>query len=169
MAKPLTSPQRAEDERPLYDRDFYRWTQEQAALLRGADALKPHGEAPRGVWQDLDWENLAEEIETLGRSERNEIESRLMVLLLHLLKWAYQRDHRSRSWEATIVEQRRRIAKRVLDNPSLRSYPQLIFAEEYSTARLKAAGETDLPLETFPERCPFSVDQALDEAFGPGE
>ena len=87
---------------PLYDQDFYAWTQQQAVLLRA-----------KGVWRELDYGNLAEELESLGKRDRRELERRLEVLVMHLLKWCYQpeRRERSRSWRSSIREQRRRLAR----------------------------------------------------------
>jgi hypothetical protein len=140
-----------------YDDDFHAWTQEQARLLRA------------GRFSDLDIENIAEELETLGRSQKREIVSRLAVLLVHLLKWMVQRDGRSNSWRATILEQRQRIQEELDDSPSLRRWPGSRLAREYELARLKASGETGLPLEAFPAACPFTIAQVLDPAFLPGD
>src|SRR5215510_1676844 len=96
---------------PLYDHDFYAWTQEQAALLRAKKS------------RELDYPNLAEELEALGKRDRRELEHRLEVLVMHLLKWRYQseRRERSRGWRSTIREQRRRLARLLQDSPSLRA------------------------------------------------
>ena len=112
-------------------------------------------------------ENLAEEIESLGRSERYEIESRLKVLLVHLLKWRYQPQAQSNGWKGTIREQRARIARRIGDSPSLRGYPEEILADEYSFAVPQAADETGLSEDAFPAACPFTVEQILDPGFLP--
>ena len=133
-----------------YEADFARWCAEQGALLRD------------GKLEALDRENLAEEIETLGRSEKGEIENRLNVLLLHLLKWKYQPQQRSGSWKATIVEQRARLAKRLRENPSLKSYPAEIIEEEYAIARIKAADESRLPETSFPPACPMTISEILE-------
>lgn len=154
MAEPLKKP-----EPTLYDRDFYAWTQEQGARLRGRAAFDGRG--------DIDWENAAEEIESLGESQRSEIESRLTVLLTHLLKWRFQPEGRSSSWKGSIVEQRGRIRRRLIKSPSLKDYPAEVLAEEYGYARLRAAGETGLPEETFPLECPFTIEEALDPEFYP--
>ena len=77
-----------------YDDDFFAWTQEQARLLRD------------GELADIDVENLAEEIESMGRSVRRELRNRLALLIMHLLKWRFQPAFRSRSWSSTIIEQR---------------------------------------------------------------
>jgi len=93
----------------LYDTDFYGWTQQQADALR------------TGNLAGVDLDNLIEEIESMGRSEKRELESRIEVLLMHLLKWRYQWGLRSRSWQLTIEDQRDRIAKHLRENPSLKS------------------------------------------------
>lgn len=141
----------------LYEQDFYQWTQEQAALLR------------EGAWQDLDGANLAEEVESLGRSERNALESRLEKLLLHLLKWRYQPDKRVRghSWEDTIREQRRRLSRLLSQNPSLQPTLPAVLADSYLYVRQRAQLQTRLPLATFPEVCPWTAEQVLDGDFWP--
>ncbi|WP_082529372.1 DUF29 domain-containing protein [Aurantimonas sp. Leaf443] len=145
----------------LYETDFYAWTQDQGARLRARAGFDNRG--------DIDWENAAEEIESLGRSEKREIENRLAILVLHLLKWRYQPTRRSRSWQATIIEQRRRIAREVLASPSLAAYPAAVLAEEYDFVRRKAAVETRQPETLFPPRCPFTIEEILDPAFYPEE
>ncbi|MCQ0988260.1 DUF29 domain-containing protein [Jiella marina] len=138
-----------------YDRDFFLWTRDQAEALR------------QGRWTALDIANLVDEVESLGRWEKREIESRVLVLMIHLLKWAYQPDARSTGWRGTIEEQRRRIGMVLRDSPSLKSFPSEILDGEYRVARVKAAGETGLAEETFPVSCPFTIDQVLDEGFFP--
>jgi hypothetical protein len=140
---------------PSYAGDFYAWSQDQGRRLREA---RPNS---------LDWENLAEEIERLGRSEKGELENRLNILVLHLLKWQYQPAGRKPGWRATILEQRNRIARRIAESPSLAGYPASVLPEEYETARLKAAGETRLSVKRFPEDCPFTPEQILDPEFWP--
>ncbi len=141
----------------LYEADFFRWTQEQGRVLRERRA------------SDVDWENVAEEIETLGRSEKNEIAGRLNVLLLHLLRCQFQPEMRSTSWRGSVVEQRKKLQRLLRENPSLRDYPAQILDEEYEIARLKACGETGLPLETFPAAAPYQIDQILSDIFYAGE
>ena len=140
-----------------YDADFFRWTQEQAAFLKN------------GEWSKLDVANLVDEVETLGRSEKQEIRSRIMVLMQHLLKWTHQPAGRSNSWRGTIVEQRKRIILALKENPSLKSFPTQVLADEYETARLKAAGETHLAEAVFPSTCPFTIEQILDERYYPDD
>jgi hypothetical protein len=141
---------------PAYGEDFHAWTLDQAERLR---ALRPAG---------LDWANLAEEMESLGRSEKREIESRMAVLVLNLLKWCFQPEGRSNSWRSSIVEQRRRLAKELAASPSLRSYPAEVLSDEHEFARPKAAEETGLPLDAFPVSCPFRIEDILDPSFWPG-
>ena len=140
---------------PLYDTDFYAWTQQQAALLRVEK------------WEDLDYPNLAEEIESLGKREQHELAHRLMRLLQHLLTWQYQSVRHGRSWRSTIVEQRQRIAKQLRESSSLRSALPAMLEEEYHLARLKAGDETRLPEAIFPQTCPWTVEQLLDDTFWP--
>lgn len=143
----------------LYDIDVAEWSEQQAALLRRRAA----GELVND--RDLDWTNIAEEIEDVGSRQRDQIESRLAVLLAHLLKWQFQPEARSGSWRGTIVEARNRIARVIRKNPSLRSYPAAVLAELYPDARNEAAAETGLG--DLPEACPWTVGQVLDQAFWP--
>jgi hypothetical protein len=139
---------------PDYETDFYAWTQEQAAALRD------------GKWDTLDRANLAEEIESLGRSERYAIESHLQNLLTHLLKWRYDpATEPRRGWRITIRNARLDIAKRALGH--LQHYPAQYLATAYRHAREDAADETDLPLATFPEACPWPIAQVLAADFWP--
>ncbi|CAO3406594.1 DUF29 domain-containing protein [Azospirillum largimobile] len=143
-----------------YDEDFYAWTQAQAQELRRAGAERNN--AP------VDWENVAEEIESMGRSQKSEIDSRLGVLLVHLLKWMFCPDLRERcerGWRLTVREQRKKLLKDIKDSPSLRPYIADVFAEVYSDARLRAAVEADVPDGHFPVEPPFTLDQALDPAY----
>jgi hypothetical protein len=139
----------------LYDQDFYAWANEQAALLRS------------GNLSAADIGNIAEEIESMGRSEKRELVNRLTVLLLHLLKWQFQPSHRGVSWEATIEVQRRDLTDHLKDNPSLKSSLPEITGRAYGNARIEAAAETRLGRKTFPESCPWSFDQIMDEEFWP--
>jgi len=138
-----------------YDRDYHAWLTQQAALL-----------AERR-FTELDLDNLIDEIQDLARSEKREIENRLNVLLVHLLKWAHQSAQRSGGWASTIIEQRARLLKRLQESPSLRGYPAEVLDEEYAIAREKAAAETGLRAATFPKSCPYTIDQVLDPDFLP--
>ena len=139
----------------LYEADFYAWTQEQARLLRERQ------------WTSLDLDSLVEEIETLGRQERQELVNRLGVLLGHLLKWQYQSENRSNSWKATIREQRRRILRLLDSSPSLQPYLEEALQLGYEDGVDLAVRETNLPDLTFPSTCVYSLEQALDAEFLP--
>jgi hypothetical protein len=139
----------------LYDRDFYAWTQEQAALLRS------------GQWDQLDIPNLVEEIEALGRQERRELVNRLGILVGHLLKWQFQPQQRSKSWTATIIEQRQEIQELIADNPSLKSYLVEAIEKAYQKGILLVAKETPLSLDDLPAQCPYTLDQVMDPNFYP--
>ena len=139
----------------LYDTDFYAWTQEQARLLR------------ERRWDALDLENLVDEVESVGRSDKRQIESRLEILLAHLLKWRFQPGGRGASWIATIFEQRRRLIGLIEESPSLRAFAHREVYNSYPTARLMAAKETGVALGVFPEECPFSAERALDIGYYP--
>lgn len=138
-----------------YEADYAQWCAEQGALLR------------QGRLVDLDRANLAEEIESLGRSDKREIESRLKVLLVHLIKYKFQPEGRSGSWRATIREQRVRIGEVLRESPSLRDYPAEALAEEYSLAIPEAVEEAKLAEGLFPDACPFATSQILDPDFFP--
>ena len=139
----------------LYDDDFFAWTKEQAALLRSGDLSL------------VDVLNLAEEIESMGKSLRRELRSRLIVLLAHLLKWRHQPGFRSRSWSATAREQRRQIRELLTESPSLRSLITRELSRLYADARETAADETGLAETVFPAKCPFTPEQILAADFLP--
>jgi predicted nucleic acid-binding Zn-ribbon protein len=140
----------------LYERDFYAWANEQAALLR------------EGRLSVADIANIAEEIESMGRSEKRELVNRLDVLLLHLLKWQYQPERRGASWRVSIENTRDALTRHMTDNPSLKAKLPEAVADAYRTARRSAAVETGLELDTFPAGCPWTFEQAMDEGFWPG-
>lgn len=140
---------------PSYEGDFYAWSQEQGRRLR---EIRPNS---------IDWENLAEEIESLGKSQRSEIRNRLIVALSHLLKWAYQPENRTNSWRASVSGARNEILHELAESPSLRRYPGEVLARQYPVARLDASGETGLALEIFPEECPYTIEEVLDPDFWP--
>ena len=138
----------------LYERDFYAWAMREAGLLR---------RLARGdrVNDKLDAANLAEEIESLGRSEKRELSNRLRVLLLHLLKWQYQPERRGASWRATIREQRYGLETVLEESPSLRpTFPDAI-TTAYNRTLPTASDETGLPRKTFPTICPYTSEQIL--------
>jgi hypothetical protein len=138
-----------------YETDFYGWTQEQAALLRARRL------------DELDIDNLLEEVESMGKSEESDLESRLEILFMHLLKWVYEPELRGKSWVSTIKEQRRKIPRRLKKNPGLKSKLEEITAEAYEDARQSASDETGLPEQTFPKHCPWGLEEALNPEFWP--
>jgi hypothetical protein len=139
----------------LYEQDYCLWIEKTLDLLREKKL------------QELDLDRLIEEIEDMGNSQKDALESNLTVLLQHLLKWQYQLSHRSNSWKYTIAEHRRRLAKAFKKSPSLKRYFSEVFEESYLDARKLAAAETGLSLETFPISCPFQISDVLDEQFLP--
>ncbi len=139
----------------LYDSDFYAWSQEQARLLRA------------GKLGRADIEHIAEELESMGKTEKRELVSRLTILLAHLLKWQFQPDRRGSSWEATIAVQRDDLVDHLADNPSLKAVLPEAIASAYRKAVLTAHGETDLPTPVFAPHCPWSFDQIMDPHFWP--
>ncbi len=141
-----------------YDEDFYAWTQHQATILRSAQCPG-----------ELDAQNLAEEVEALGKSQRRELRSRLRVLVMHLLKWCYQPEGRidSHSWEDTIREQRKEIEDVLEDSPSLRQEVEPYILRDYGYAKDRAVRQTGLRPETFPETCPWTAERVLDTDFWP--
>jgi hypothetical protein len=139
----------------LYDRDFYRWTVQNAELLRAGRA------------SEADLEHIAEEIEDMGKREKRELISRLSVLICHLLKWQAQPERRSKSWTATIAVQRKDLAKLLVEMPSLRGYLAENLNEAHERAVILASQETFLPMEDFPITCPYPMDALLDLEFLP--
>ncbi|NEP02748.1 MAG: DUF29 domain-containing protein [Symploca sp. SIO2E9] len=141
----------------LYETDYLRWLETTVQKLRAQD------------YGNVDWQNLIEEIEDLGKSERRRLESNLAVILLHLLKWEFQPEQRKGGWEASIIEHRQRLRRALKDSPSLQPYLESIFAEIYAEARKRARAETGLPLDTFPIQCPYKTTEVLDDDFLPGD
>lgn len=140
----------------LYEKDFYLWTQTTAELLK------------QQKFDAVDWDNLIEEIETLGRSEKRAVRSHLVILLQHLLKWQFQPERRSSSWQNSIDNARDELAELLADNPSLSgSFLLESLPEVYSKARKKASDETTIYLENFPEECPYSLSEILHPEFLP--
>ena len=139
--------------RTTYERDFYSWLMEQARHLR------------EGRYEALDRDNLAEEIEALGREQFNKLVSALRVLMLHMLKWDHQTALRSRSWVLSIEEQRLEIADVLADNPGLRPRIAEAIVRAYRRARIEAAKETGLDEIIFPQACPYSFDDIMSRVF----
>jgi hypothetical protein len=139
----------------LYDQDFSYWIDQTVEQLRS------------GRWSELDVPNLIDELESIGKRDQRELENRLTVLLMHLLKWKYQPKRRCGSWINTLREQRRQIGKLLRDSPSLKPYLTNMFGECYADSRLDAVGETQLSPAVFPIECPFSVEDVLAQEFLP--
>ncbi|MFZ1828939.1 MAG: DUF29 domain-containing protein [Candidatus Competibacteraceae bacterium] len=139
----------------LYERDGYAWTLKNAELIR------------QGRLGEVDLEHLAEELESMGRSEWYELVDRLAVLLAHLLKWRFQPERRGNSWRLTIMEQRRQIQLRLRKSPSLRHEFDETFFEAYESAVLKAAKEMNVTELQLPSSCPFTAEQALGASYWP--
>lgn len=139
----------------LYEQDFELWLDNTIALLK----LRQ--------FEAVDLENLIEELLEMGRRHKRELKSRLVILLMHLLKWQYQPDKCSQSWIATLNEQRRELAFLLQDSPSLKSLITEVIPEAYDYARKDAARETRISLMVFPEVCPFTQKEILDSDFFP--
>ncbi len=139
----------------LYNLDFYQWTQRQVDLLRNEE------------YENLDLENLIEEIAAMAKRDRRELESRLKIILLHLLKWKYQPMCQSNRWADSLDEQRDEIAVLLRDSPSLRRELADLIVDAYARALRKAAKETKLATSVFPASCEWTMDQMLDQDFLP--
>jgi hypothetical protein len=139
----------------LYEIDYLAWIELTVSKLRSQDL------------DAIDWGNLIEEIEDMGKSARNSLKSNLRIILLHLLKWQYQPSHRSRSWQSSIIEHRLRIEDAFAESPSLKRYFVDVFDEAYLGAIQLASSETGIAKKTFPKLCPYAPEQVLDEDFLP--
>ena len=147
----------------LYEQDFFAWTKQQVNLLK------------EGRLRELDLPNLIEELEDMGRSNYRELESRLIVLVAHLLKWEYQwnqlqsqwKEFEGKSWRNSIIEQRIQLSGLLEERPSLQNFFQERLTRAYPQAIKLIIKETDLLSTEFPAECPYSIDQLLDEDFLP--
>jgi hypothetical protein len=139
----------------LYETDYLQWIEITIKKLQSQD------------YKNVDWENLIEEITDMGRSERKSLKSNFIVILVHLLKWQFQPEKRSGSWEGSIIEHRRRVKEALDDSPSLKPYLENIFAECYTQAVKQAKAETGLPLESFPVISPYELSKVTDDEFLP--
>ncbi|MEB3310842.1 MAG: DUF29 domain-containing protein [Snowella sp.] len=139
----------------LYEKDFNLWIEQTINQLKNGDL------------SNLDRENLIEEIQSMGNSDKREAFSRLKVLLMHLLKWKYQPQKRTASWLNTIDEQREQLELILKDSPSLKPYFHAILSECYQKAIRAAVNETNLPRKIFPIECPFTPEEILDDNYFP--
>jgi len=132
----------------LYVADETAWLDQTAELVRS------------GRFDQLDPETLAEYLTDMAKRDRREVFSRLVVLLAHLLKWEYQPDRRTGSWQATVLEQQREL-RQLMESGTLHNHALAVFADAYADARKQAAAETGAARGSFPEECPWSLDAAL--------
>jgi len=140
----------------LYETDYQQWIETTLQHLRNEN------------FNQVDLEHLIEEIEAMGKSDQRELQNRLIILLMHLLKWKYQSENQSNSWLATIDEQRRQISFIFEDSPSLeKHYLATVFDKCYQMSRKSASKETKLPIGEFPENCPFTQSEIFDFDFYP--
>jgi hypothetical protein len=147
-----------DNNKTLYDQDFYLWIQTTIQQLKERNL------------EQLDIENLIEEIDSMGRSEKKELKTRLVVLIEHLLKlqyWIEEKDNNARSWRNTVVEQRRQIAYTLADSPSLKAILNDVFLPCYQDSRKDTINKYQLPSNLFPEKPPFSLTQVLNADFIP--
>lgn len=138
-----------------YDKDYCVWLEITAKQLKNKQ------------FSQVDWQNLIEEIECMGRSERSAFVSNLVVVLMHLLKYQYQPERRSNSWRYTLIEHRRRLREALKNSPSLKRYLTEVFPECYQDARRAAAAETGLAIDTFPVDCPYTPEVTLNADYLP--
>lgn len=142
----------------LYEQDYNLWIETMIAQI------KEHN------FESVDWENVLEELESLGKSDKRELRNRLTVLIEHLLKlsyWEAEREANARGWKNTIKEQRRQIKILLTDSPSLKPYLLEIFLECYADAREDAADNTGLSMDTFPSEPLFTLEEALNPHYLP--
>lgn len=140
----------------LYEADFYAWTLEQSQLLKEGD------------FKHLDIINLVEEVESLGKQQRQELRNRLGVLIGHTLKWDYQPEKRSKSWRVTIREQRREVLRLLQENPSLKPYLEEAIAYAYQSGLDLVVRETPLDDQDLPEDPIYTIEQLLSPDFPSG-
>lgn len=139
----------------LYEQDELLWYEKNAQLLR------------QHKFDEIDAIHIAESLENMGKQEIGRLRSHLTLLFMHLLKWQFQPERRSRSWELTIAEQRDQAAIMMKDYPSLKGHLSEVVTDAYKTSVIKAARETLLERKQFPEKMPFTLEQALHEDWLP--
>ncbi|WP_373507659.1 DUF29 domain-containing protein [Thiocapsa sp.] len=141
----------------LYKTDFHAWT------LKAAELIRQHR------FDEVNTDDLAEALDSMGKKERNEIANHLVILLAHLLKWQSQPAYRSMSWRSSIIEQRKQIQRQIQSSPSVKPYVPEAVEDAYPDAVDIAARETLLGRERFPQSCPYEIDEILDYDFYPHE
>lgn len=135
----------------LYEKDFVAWSQEQAIYLKNRD------------FANLDIEHMIQEIEEMGNSNKDAIESHLDNLILHLLKAENQPNMRCNSWNASIINARNCIKRIIRKNPSLKKYPSEVLESCYQEAIKGASIETGIAINIFPKECPWTLNEILGE------
>lgn len=140
---------------PKHDEDVYGWAIHTAQLLRNKKM------------NEVDFDNIIEEMEALGRSEKHELINRLSLVISHLLKWQYQPTMRGHSWIYSIKEQRKQAKIHLKDNPSLKSKLNEVLIDAYDVAMSKAAKETTLDEKVFPQECPYIFEEIMNDEFYP--
>ncbi len=141
--------------RPKYEEDFYGWISASIGLLK------------QKRFDEMDIDHLIEELEDMGNNKKHALVSRLAQLIFHLLKWQRQPDFRGRSWDASIQEQRKKIKKLLLENPSLKSELDIFLVDAYEDSILLIKKETHIDLKLFPRECPYDFDQIMNDEFYP--
>jgi len=139
----------------LYESDFYGWTLQQAEALRSRNM------------SELDFENLLEEMEAMGRSEKRGLKNRLVILLIHILKWQYQPERQGNSWKLTIRNQREEVLELLEENPSLKPRIDSVLESAWKKALRETEKETKMDRSSFPAQCPWSFDEVMDDDFWP--
>lgn len=140
--------QTLDDLSTLYEADETAWLDAMVNLIE------------RGQLAELDYGNLSEYLADRARSDRREVKSRLATLMAYLLKWTYQPEQRTRSWQATIAEQRQELEGLVASGV-LRQHAERVLDDAYAHAIERAAVETGRAQEAFPSECPYSVHELL--------
>jgi hypothetical protein len=136
----------------LFEADETAWLEAMAELIQ------------QGRWSDLDYAHLGEYLADLVRRDRREVDSRLATLLTHILEWEHQPKNRSRSWRATIIEQRQELSDLVARGV-LRNHAEEGLASAFAKAVERAAAETGLRPDSFPGECPYTLEQLLTAGF----
>ena len=134
----------------LYEQDETAWLEAMSAL------------AAEGRYGEMDFPNLSEYLTDMSKRDRREVYNRLIVLLVHLLKWEHQPDQHSGSWRATVREQRREL-RQLLESGTLRNHAAAVLMDAFAEARLQAADESEMDVTVFPTVNPWSLDEIMGE------
>ena len=137
----------------LYEADETAWLEVMAELIRTRR------------YDELDYAHLGEYLSDMAKRDRREVMSRLTTLIAHFLKWQYQPQNRSGSWQATILEQAAEL-EALVESGVLRNHALAVLVDAYPKAVKRAAAETRLPKETFPADCPYALDELVSGEVG---